>query len=197
MASVLPAVSPRRSRYYWSGWFGDQAEESSCVGFSCTHLLTAGPVTQATREWTGFARSVYYEAKRVDEWEGENYEGTSVRAGFKVLQAQGFISEYRWAFATSEIVTALLEVGPVVMGTVWSESMFEPDSRGFLHPDGNIVGGHAYLLDGVNVDRQVVRVKNSWGRNWGRQGRAFLSFGDLWTLLSQEGEAAIGIELRP
>lgn len=197
LSAVLPVQSPRRSKYYWSDWFGDQGNTSSCVGFSWTHFLTCGPTTQSKQDWNTYALSTYSEAQRLDEWDGEDYEGTSVRAGAKALQAQGFIAEYRWAFTTSEIVTALLEVGPVVMGTVWMDSMFWPDAKGILHLDGNVVGGHAYLLDGVNVDKGLVRIKNSWNRGWGIKGRAFLSFSDLWTLLSQEGEACLATEIRP
>lgn len=196
MRAMLPEEPIRRSRYYWSGWFGDQGNGSSCVGFSWTHWLTAGPVTQVSRSWDPFARNMYLEAQKVDEWEGEDYEGTSVRAGAKVLQAKGFISEYRWAWTGDEVIRAVLDVGPVVVGTNWHLDMFFPDVNGFIKVGGPVEGGHAYLIDGANWDRKVVRIKNSWGRGWGRMGRGYMSFADLNMLMAAEGEAVLATELR-
>lgn len=194
-AALLPIDPTRRFRYYWSGWFGDQGETSSCVGFSWTGWLTAAPITQTTRDWQAHALATYSEAQRLDEWEGEAYDGTSVRAGAKALQAQGFISEYRWAFTADEVVRAVLDVGPVVVGTVWTTAMFEP-VNGFIKPDGAIEGGHAYLIDGANWTRGTVRIKNSWGQSWGRKGRAFMTISHLAHLMDQDGEAALATEIR-
>lgn len=196
LAALLPTEPSRRSRYFWSGWFGDQGSTSSCVGFSWTHWLTAGPVTQTSRDWNGHALSTYSEAQRLDEWDGEAYDGTSVRAGAKALQAQGFISEYRWAWTADEIVRAVLDVGPVVVGTNWTEAMFQPDSKGVIKPDGEVAGGHAYLIDGASLDRGLVRIKNSWGRGWSVAGRAYMSISHLAHLIDMDGEAALASEIR-
>jgi hypothetical protein len=32
---------------------------------------------------------LYHEAQRIDEWPGEDYDGTSVRAGMDVLRTEG------------------------------------------------------------------------------------------------------------
>ena len=196
MAALLPAAPLRTSRYYWSGWFGDQGNQSSCVGFSWIHWLVSGPTTQVSQDWDTYARLTYLEAQKVDEWDGENYEGTSVRAGAKALQAEGYISEYRWAFTADEVVRAVLDVGPVVVGTWWTEAMFTPDSKGFIKPDGAMAGGHAYLIEGANIDRGVVRIKNSWGRGWGRFGRANMTIAHLAHLMDMEGEATLATEIR-
>lgn len=196
-ASLLPAEPIRRSRYYWSGWWGDQGASSSCVGFSWTGWLTAGAVTQRARDWQTHAFTTYSEAQRLDEWDGEAYDGTSVRAGAKALQAQGFISDYRWAWTADEIVRAVLDVGPVVVGTNWTEAMFDP-VNGIIKPDGPIAGGHAYLIDGASLDKGTVRIKNSWGKDWGTSGngRASMSIAHLQLLMEQDGEAALATEIR-
>jgi hypothetical protein len=197
LAAVIPSAPSRRSKYYWSGWFGDQGMQSSCVGFAWAHWLTAGPTTQATNDWDSHARMTYVQAQGLDEWPGQepDYEGTSIRAGAKALQAQGFITGYRWAFTADEVVRAVLDVGPVVVGTWWTEAMFTP-VNGRITPDGPIAGGHAYLIDGANLDRQVVRVKNSWGRDWGSMGRAYMSISHLAHLMDMDGEATLATEIR-
>jgi len=69
------------------------------------------------------ARELYLSAQRVDEWEGEGYEGTSVRAGLDVLRKRGPMRVYRgrsegpyeadgiaanrWAESVEDIVTCL------------------------------------------------------------------------------------------
>jgi hypothetical protein len=196
LAALLPTAPLRTSKYYWSGWFGDQGQTSACVGYSWTGWLTAGPTTQVTKNWDTYARSTYKTAQTLDEWEGEAYDGTSVRAGAKALQADGYITEYRWAWTIDEVVRAILDLGPVVVGTVWTEAMFYPLASGQIKPDGEILGGHAYLLDGANLDRGTVRIKNSWSKEWGNSGRAWITIPHLSHLLDMEGEAAVATEVR-
>ncbi len=108
---------------------------------------------------------VYDEAKKVDEWHGEVYPGTNVRAGAKILMREGYISSYHWAWDADTVARAILETGPVVVGTDWFMHMFYPDERGRIEIGGRVAGGHAYTLDGVNTETGWMRLKNSWGRD--------------------------------
>jgi len=200
MAAILPKAAPEITKRFWwaSGWWGDQADTPHCVDYSWHHWLADGPITHTPKKgplWT--PGEVYHEAQRVDEWAGEDYDGTSVRAGAKVLKRRGWIGTYRWAFDVDTIVQALLCAGPVVVGTNWYVSMFYPNAAGLLKVDGRLAGGHAYLLDGVNTDTELVRIKNSWGRGWARRGFATMRFADLQRLIDEDGEACIATELRP
>lgn len=196
--SALGAPQSERMYRYWNadGWWGDQGMTSECVAYSWCAWLEDGPITQPGLLKAMEPHALYVEAQKVDEWEGEAYDGTSVRAGAKVLRAAGLIEGYYWATTLNQVVQSLLELGPLVVGTSWYDEMFDIDEAGFLNIGGEIVGGHAYKLDGVNVKRKVFRMKNSWGRNWGHNGFALLSFDDFDRLLSEEGEACIAREIK-
>lgn len=202
MAAALPEAEVRGWRYWWAdGWWGDQWYTPQCVAYAWLHLLEDGPVTQAPYAPQREAQydegalyrpsRLYVEAQLVDAWPGEDYDGTSVRAGAKVLQREGFISSYRWAWDVDTITKALLTTGPVVVGTAWYEDMFEPDEHGYIHPRGAGAGGHAYLLNGVNTDEGFYRIKNSWGRGWGSNGHARIKISDMHMLLEDWGEACL------
>jgi hypothetical protein len=201
---LLPIqASERRWRYWWTGgaWL-DQGATGTCVGHAWGHYIEDGPVTH---RGTIDPYGIYRDAVAVDEWPDNDHEttasegrlqfGTSVRAGAKVLQRRGLISQYRWAFDLPTVVDTLLELGPVVAGTWWYESMFRPAPDGRVTVSGGRAGGHAYLLNGVNVDRRLVRAKNSWGREWGRDGSFWLTFDDLDRLIAEQGEACLALEV--
>jgi hypothetical protein len=198
-SAVLPRTSAIESRYWDDDyWWGDQGETSECVGYSLTHWLEDAPVLH-DRPIPPVVQPnyVYTEAQLIDEWpDDEPYDGTSVRAGASVLQRLGYISEFRWAMTAQEVAVAVLEVGPVVVGTVWTYDMFTPDGAGVIRPTGQSVGGHAYLLNGYNTRSGYFRIKNSWGRGWGENGHAYLHIDDLQRLLEADGEACLALEQR-
>jgi len=163
------------------------------------HWLEDGPITQPGPGPIIVPQALYDDAQANDEWPGPPppYDGTSVRAGAKVLQRRGLIDSYHWADTSNplpDLVDCLLYRGPVVVGTEWLEDMFEPGEDGFLDVSGALAGGHAYKLDGVNTKRAFFRIKNSWGRSWGNHGFAFMSFEDMERLVKNDGEACLAKE---
>lgn len=193
MRAALSVPTGRLYRY-WNdtAWFGDQGATPACVGFAWAHWLTDGPVTH---KGTPDPLFIYQAAQKRDEWPGEDYAGTSVRAGAKVLKEAGSLKEYRWAANIEDVVQAVLELGPVVVGTNWYSAMFTPVYGDRIAPTGSVAGGHAYLLNGINLKRGLFRLKNSWGRDWAGDGRAMISVEDMERLLFlEDGEACIGVE---
>ncbi len=196
---ALVEDKPLRS-YTWSlPVYLNQRNEGACVGFSWSHELAARPALVAgiTDET---ARQTYFQAQRLDSWAGGAYpgafpfyEGTSVIAGAKAVQAQGKIKEYRWAFSLRDALLAIGYAGPGILGCWWFEGMMDTDSNGFIHPTGDAVGGHAIVVRGVNVKNKTVRLSNSWGKSWGKDGDCFMTFEDFEKVLLDEGEFCITV----
>lgn len=183
---------------YWQDneWWGDQGNTPQCVGYSWAHWIEDGPITHGGIAPIVHPTLIYREAQKIDEWPGENYDGTSVRAGAKYLQQTGRIKSYLWAYDLNTLINTVLNVGPVVVGTYWYLRMFYPDRNGLIRIGGPIVGGHAYVINGVDVNKKLFRIKNSWGRRWGANGSAYISFNDMNTLIKMGGEICLATENR-
>jgi hypothetical protein len=140
------------------------------------------------------AFTIYYAAQKVDAWPGENYEGTSVLAGAKIVQSMGFLEEYRWAFSENDLALAVGYKGPAVLGTYWYEGMdnYQTDSSGrkWLKPTGNIRGGHCYIAHGYSVPLNGYKIWNSWGA----PSEYWIKSEDMATLLANDGEACIPVK---
>lgn len=169
----------------------DQGQEGSCVGhgFAGEMLTRPFPDKSITHK---DAVKIYKKAQTLDEYPGENYEGTSVLAGLKALQVlYTGVESYRWATSLNDVIAAVGYIGPVVIGVNWYESMFSPNDSNFLDVSGEISGGHCVFMRGVDITKKAFLIQNSWGRKWGAAGCAWISFYNFSRLLSEQGEACV------
>lgn len=198
LLAAKPARGVRRKTHYVRGVL-DQGSTSQCVAYSTAKYCEAHPVKNtlplAIPDW-------YALCQKNDEWPGEDYDGTSVRASFKLLKKYGIVSEYRWTWDIDTVANHLLSTGPMCVGTDWLFGMFDSDRFDFLRPEGESAGGHAYLLIGCDLDRKcydgskgAFTMLNSWGPNWSNNGRALISFKDMQKLLDLQGEACVATEI--
>lgn len=177
----------------------DQGNEPECVGFAGFGYLLAGPVRNKPKFTP---HDLYKHAQANDEWEGDDYEGSSTRGLFKALQDMGYINGYQWAFDVEPVIAHVLTVGPTCVGTTWYAGMSEPDEHGFINTTGRVQGGHEWLLIGADREKHAsdgtvgaFRMINSWGRPWNQHGRGWVSFATLDRLIKAQGEACTAKEL--
>jgi hypothetical protein len=203
MAKMPKRVASTRTSMHWiTAKAMDQGDTPHCVAYAWEQYLASSPVKN---KFYKNPADLYHEAQLVDEWLGEYYDGTSVRAGAKVLQAAGYISEYSWAFDPDAAVNYLLTKGPIVFGSDWEEAMFSPfeyKSETFIRKGGRFAGGHAYMLKGVNLKMPcwcgtpgAIRIMNSWG-SWADGGKAWLCLKEFGELLEAWGECSMATELK-
>ena len=175
-------------------WWGNQGNTPQCVGYAWAHWIEDGPVKHGGVPPIVPPSLIYDGAQKIDEWVGENYDGTSVRGAAKYLKNSGKIGSYLWTFDLNVLVSTILNVGPVVVGTNWYNGMFYPDRNGLIKISGRLAGGHAYVINGVDTKKQQFRIKNSWGKSWGQQGHAYISFTDMKRLIKENGEICLAVE---
>lgn len=199
---LAPAEASEPRSYTWSmPTVLDQGSEGSCVGHGWAHELLARPAKSPAFVDHSYAKEkIYWEAQRIDSWEGGSYpsaspfyEGTSVLAGAKVCKDKGWFTEYRWAFTLDEVIAAIGYKGPIVVGVNWYDGMFNVDQKGFVRVTGRIAGGHCVLWNKVNIKEEYIGFPNSWGIRWGINGYGRISFADAERLIQEDGDMCIPV----
>lgn len=177
----------------------DQKDTTACVAYSGLHWLADGPIKNSISDidpdW------LYRQCKLFDALPGENYNGTNIRALFKVFRSMGLISEYKWANSVEMITNWVLNTSPMVVGTPWFSNMMNP-MKGFVRLGGDMMGGHAYVIVGCDLDKRcpdgtvgAFKLQNSLGTNWADAGQSYISIVDFSSLFGINGEACTGIEI--
>ena len=190
-AALAQATKPKSYTWTCNLWL-DQGKEGACTGFAVSHEAAGKPV-KVTGITSELARTVYARAKQLDEWPGEDYEGSSVLGAIKAGVELGWYKEYRWAFGLDDLILAVGWHGPAVLGIPWYTGMFQTDASGYVHATGTLAGGHAILCHGVNVRLKLFKLHNSWGQGWGMNGECYVSFDDMAKLLAEQGEACVPV----
>jgi hypothetical protein len=119
---------------------------------------------------------------------------------------EGIVEVNRWLTTVDEIRTALAAGKVVCLGINWYYQFYNPlrlktgpkgKIEAWVGPEkddaswGGIAGGHCICLVGASDRRQAGLLANSWGKLWGVNGKAWISYEKLRRLLAEGGEAAI------
>jgi len=195
----------------------DQGEEGACTGFGLAavvnyllhnrkdrHPPKTGPVRRP--EEGASPRMLYEMARRYDEWDGENYEGSSIRGAMKGWSRHGVCTWQDWPYIASEagrltpqrqhaalerplgayyrvrhlhlnqMQAALAETGILYASAQVHEGWQAVGEDGVIRYSNSLIGGHAFAI--VGYDRSGFWIQNSWGPGWGNGGFCYLGYDD-------------------
>jgi hypothetical protein len=175
----------------------DQGEVGSCTAEALCGALDCEPDLAGKAPLTQQDAINLYELET--QLEGKPYPpndpgGTGLMV-CKAAKQLGLISSYQHAFGLQHALEALV-VRPVITGVHWYTSFDTPDpDTGFVEiaPDATVRGGHEVVADEIDVENEQVWLCNSWGPEWGKQGRFCMGFETWDRLLKERGDVTVPI----
>jgi len=85
-----------------------------------------------------------------------------------------------------EVLQSLATNGPCLTGIGWlrawsNPASYFPDPYSWSYPlldikRSEVLGGHAVTIVGYDRKHEVIKIRNSWGKDWGLLGYAFMTF---------------------
>lgn len=167
-----------------------QGNLGSCTGNAGAGCLSTQPFGRRLTE--ADAICIYSEATKIDSIRGfypPEDTGSSGLAVMKALKKSRLISGYNHAFSLDQLLRALT-LGPGILGMSWLSDCDNPDEKtGRVHYRGSLRGGHEVVLSGIDAEKKLVWMDNSWGEDWGFGGSFCMSFADMKKVLKDRGDA--------
>lgn len=144
-----------------------------------------------------FSTAFYSVETRGDAYPGQyppTDTGSDALGAMKAAELLALAIQYQHAFSYTAAVSAV-QSGPLLWGTEWLNSMFDPDSKGYLVVDtsSGVAGGHELILSGYDPETDDWDIDNSWNESWGLDGSAKITGAKLKYLLSQDGDATLPV----
>lgn len=207
-AYLKPRRIPKAVEWYFSELpIKDQGQTNTCVGQSCTYLKEVQEYFEHKAVFEFDANKLYEDCKKIDDYPGD---GTFLRIGLKILFNDGLsanglstperykISSYARLEGVEDMKYALASTGPIVVGIKVYENMENVKEDGFVpESEGSFLGGHAVMITGYDDTRGGFRMVNSWGKEWGIDGTAWLSYNfieqnmmDAWSAIDTDDPVA-------
>lgn len=196
----------------------DQGSEGACTGFGLAAVVNflhynradTKPVEkQKLRKVNGSAsaRMLYEMARRYDEWDGENYDGSSIRGAMKGWLLHGVCTWGAWPYDENkrgrltptrqlkalgqplgaylrvrhlhlnQMQGALKEVGILYASAQVHEGWYNVNTRTGKIPYSSQLVG-GHAFAIVGYDQDGFWIQNSWGPSWGLKGFCHISYDD-------------------
>lgn len=194
----------------------NQKDLGGCVGFTGADFLNT--------DMAAAVRTAHNSGQFYDDQAGINFyhlatvsdsikgtyppddTGSSGLGLAKALKKAGLITGYQHAFSWAQFQAAIA-IQPVAVGTLWTNSMFNPNKDGVLKvgslDDSNVAGGHEYMIRGISYTKSLVLMRNHWDVTWDTKdgekiaaagkvpGEAWITFADFQKLLANQGDVTV------
>jgi hypothetical protein len=201
-ATALPFSALVSKRWERRAPVFDQGALGSCTANAAMGwYVTDNAIRKGAEEIDGrlidenYVIGFYHDETKLDSYPGvypPDDTGSNGLTAAKVLKKRGFAKAYQHAFGLRATLSAL-QSSPVLLGVSWLQGMFNPVAGARLVVSGQVAGGHEILLDEIDVKSKRVWIQNSWGNSWGPNGRAWMSWENLETLLGMQGDCVLPI----
>lgn len=178
----------------------DQGEVGACTGFSVADILNMPTFEQSRRRKikAGYLSNTdglafYHDATVYDGFKGTfppNDTGSTGTAAANGAKKRGWWDYYGHTFSFSSFL-ANLQKQPVMVGTLWSESMMDPNRLGIVRVTGLLEGGHEWVACRYDPGRRLVGGLNHWSRDWGVSGRFWIPVDDMQWLIEEQGDVVV------
>lgn len=184
----------------------DQDSEGSTTGFSAAYALEAEYSRVRGTSSVFSARSIYVEARRNDEWPGEDYAGSSVQGAMKGLKEVGAYLEGDWPYESeleplpdrkpalkitaysripkerTDLFIEALRSGKTLVISIRVTDDFSKvgnDGKLTISADAQTSGGHSVCIVGYDGETDEFKFANMWGTSWGSSGFGYIRRVDL------------------
>lgn len=206
----FPWDKPTQTNSLWTSSTGplNQGQVGSCTGNATADWLNTDFADEVRLNYHGNAflteadaLAIYGLATKLADPASFYPPNDTGSDGVHVAEAAeqlGYVDTYAHTFSFAALQAAL-EITPVIIGTTWTKTMFNPVnglvSVGAL-TDDNIAGGHEYLGAGIDWAAQQIICRNSWGDQdaWPgcKPGGYFaVGFADFERLLADQGDVTV------
>lgn len=207
--------------YTKDGMILDQKGEGSCTGFGLAAVINylnwreaitvdASKITcpKNISAQRVSSRMLYNMARVYDEWDGEDYEGSSCRGAMKGWHRHGVCSEITWPYSVAgkelpglswsaeaplnplgayyrinkdsivDMQSAIHEVGAIYCCAAVHEGWWRKNDKDLAFISNHNKKFGAHAFAIIGYNSDGFIVQNSWGKSWGFKGFAILTYAD-------------------
>jgi hypothetical protein len=182
----------------------DQGDLGSCEGNAETGIAATSPVFDALPAGhpvldENEAVTLYEAATANDGFPGTyppDDTGTDSTTVSKMAQRAGLIAGYTHGSSVDDLLQALM-ISAVNFAFGWYDDFDNPNANGLvaITANGTIRGGHALCARGVDAERKLIWLDNSWTAGWGLNGRFCMSYDTADRLIGEDGEVVAPVPL--
>jgi hypothetical protein len=165
----------------------DQGKSSACSGFGMTGILEAIAWWRTGKKVMIDASNFYAEEKKRDQ---DPQEGATLETAIRTARELGYLEGVEVYDVESELDFryAMHKFPMVLLGLNITDGWTHVDRKGMIGEGTKKLGGHCIIGD--YYDDAKIDVTNSWGRSWGLNGKAYLTWAQFRKqLMSAKGFA--------
>lgn len=186
-----PVVSPDLKTTYHQRLVPvfDQGNLSSCTGNASVGACSTAPFSNKGDE--AEAISIYSFATELDPSNGvfpPNDVGSTGNDVARACYLRGLCKGWYSLYTLADVLWAL-QIRPGITGISWLTDCDNPDANGLVSYSGTVRGGHEIELVGLDVEKKLIWMCNSWGPSWGKNGYFCMSWADYEKALADNGDA--------